>query len=128
MQSGAAILADDARGEYVNEKVYNDLKIDEFKALPDESFHRSVDLAVINADVEGYARTYTILPPTIYGLATHAIAEAGISNPHSLQIPYLIRAALARKRAGVVGKGLARWRSVHIDESTSCNAHCLPRF
>ncbi len=111
------MLTDDARGEYATETIYDDLNVEQYKAIPDTAFHRDVDTLVINADVEGYARTYIVLPSTIYGIAKHPLTEAGVSNPHSMQIPTLIKAALARKRAGVVGKGKALWPDVHIDDS-----------
>ena len=65
---------------------------------------------------EGYARTYIILPSTIYGLAKNQLVDAGIQNPFSIQIPLLIKASLGRGRAGMVGKGLALWPDVHIDD------------
>ena len=61
-------------------------------------------------------RTYIILPSTIWGIAKNPLTDAGLANPHSQQIPKLIYAALGRGRAGVVGKGLALWPDVHIDD------------
>ena len=97
--------------------------------------HRNVDLAIFQADKEGvffhclrsellihvfrhlgYVRAYIVLPSTIYGIAKNPLVDAGLQNPHSQQIPNLIKAALARGRAGMVGKGLARWPNVHIDD------------
>lgn len=46
----------------------------------------------------------------------NALVDAGIQNPHSIQIPTIIRASLDRGQAGMVGKGLALWPDVHIDE------------
>lgn len=37
-------------------------------------------------------------------------------NPYSIQIPFLIRASIDRGVAGVVGKGIALWPDVHIDD------------
>ena len=117
VQSGTGLLVDDARGEYPTETVYSDLNVAQLKAIPPTAFHRKVDLLVIGADEEGYARTHIVLPSTVYGIAQHPLVEAGISNPYSMQIPLLIRSSLARKRAGVIGKGLSLWPSVHIDDS-----------
>ncbi|KAK7690488.1 hypothetical protein QCA50_005586 [Cerrena zonata] len=50
-------------------------------------------------------------------MSTTPLVDAGIQNPHSLQIPTLIKAALDRKQAGVVGKGNAFWPDVHIDDT-----------
>ena len=68
----------------------------------------------------GYLKSYIILPSTIYGLADNPLVQAGIQNPQSIQIPTLIKASLGRKQAGVVGKGIALWPDVHIDDSKSC--------
>ncbi|PIL35390.1 hypothetical protein GSI_02116 [Ganoderma sinense ZZ0214-1] len=115
--SGTGLLTDNARGEYPTETIYSDLNVEQLKAIPPTAFHRNVDLLVINADAEdGYARTYIVLPSTVYGIAKHPLVDAGISNAHSMQIPKLITTSLVRKRAGVVGKGLALWPSVHIDD------------
>ncbi|RPD64772.1 NAD(P)-binding protein [Lentinus tigrinus ALCF2SS1-6] len=92
------------------------LLIHTYKSIPDTAVHRNVDLLVINADIEGYARTYIIPPSTIYGIAKHALVDAGVSNAHSIQIPVIIEASLARKHAGVVGKGKSFWPDVHIDD------------
>lgn len=66
----------------------------------------------------GYLKSYIILPSTIWGIAKNPLVDAGIVNPYSQQIPKLIRAALARGQAGQVGKGLARWPDVDIEEGT----------
>ena len=92
-----------------------------------------MDLAILEADKEGarsvhlirstsktlclgYLKSYIILPSTIYGLATHRLVKDGIANPHSIQIPSLIKAAVGRGEAGVVGKGVPIWPSVEINE------------
>ena len=117
LQSGTGLLVDNARGEYVTETIYDDFNVEQYKAIPETAFHRNVDKLVHNADVEGYVRSYVVLPSTIYGIAKNALTEAGVSNPHSMQIPALIKAALDRGRPGVIGKGKAYWPSVHIDDS-----------
>ena len=37
-------------------------------------------------------------------------------NPISIQVPLLIKAAIGRGQAGMVGKGHAYWPDVHIDD------------
>ena len=49
-----------------------------------------------------------ILPPLIYGIGT------GLFNRTSIQIPLLIRAALKRGKAEMIGPGEATWDNVHI--------------
>lgn len=60
--------------------------------------------------------TYSIVPGTIYGLASGRFIELGIQNPHSIQIPLLIRAGIARGHAGMVGKGVNLWPNAHVDD------------
>ncbi len=115
-QSGLGVLADDARGEYASDTIYSDLNVQQLKSIPETAFHRTVDLRVIDADQTGYVRCHIVLPSTVYGVAKHALVEAGVANPHSIQIPTIIRASLRRGRAGVVGKGLALWPSVHTTD------------
>ncbi|KAI0696906.1 NAD-P-binding protein [Cytidiella melzeri] len=117
--SGTGLLTFEGatKGMYATEKIYRDDDPDDIEAsFPPTAFHRDVDLAIVQADKEGYARTYIILPSTIWGIAKNELVDVGIANPYSIQIPALIRAALARGRAGVVGKGLACWPSVNIEE------------
>ncbi|KAI0767991.1 NAD-P-binding protein [Trametes elegans] len=114
--SGTGLLTDDARGEYVTETIYSDLNVEQLKSIPPTAFHRDVDLLVIEADTQGYARTHIIFPSTIYGIAEGPLFDAGVSNPHSIQIPYLIKASLDRKQAGIVGKGVSLWPDVHIHD------------
>ena len=59
------------------------------------------------------------MPSTIYGLATGKLVDIGVQNRHSVQMPNLIRASLARGQAGIVGEGKNVWPNVNIDESES---------
>jgi hypothetical protein len=83
--------------------------------LPDSAFHRNVELEVLSA--ASRVRTHIVLPPTIYGIADHALVQKGIANDQSIQLPALIRASVARGQAGVVGKGENVWPNVHISDS-----------
>ncbi|KAG2003467.1 hypothetical protein CC2G_004069 [Coprinopsis cinerea AmutBmut pab1-1] len=96
--------------------VYDDSDPDQIETLAPTQLHRNVDLELVQADKEGYVKTYIILPSTIYGIADHKLVQLGISNPHSIQIPSLIKASLGRGQAGMVGKGVNRWPNVHIDD------------
>ncbi|KAI0766951.1 NAD-P-binding protein [Trametes elegans] len=112
--SGTAVLSDTAKRGDGTETIYSDLNVEQLKAIPPTALHRNVDLLVIEADAQGYARTHIIFPSTVYSIAQGPLFDAGISNPHSMQIPYLIRAALGRKRAGIVGEGNVLRPNVHI--------------
>ncbi|KDR76268.1 hypothetical protein GALMADRAFT_247574 [Galerina marginata CBS 339.88] len=114
--SGTGVITDDAAGDRSWDTIYDDLNPDQIETLADTQQHRNVDLELVKADKEGYVKTYIILPPTIYGIATGRIAELGVQNVHSIQIPSLIRASLARGRGGMVGAGKNIWDNVHIDD------------
>ncbi|KIJ63834.1 hypothetical protein HYDPIDRAFT_40854 [Hydnomerulius pinastri MD-312] len=114
--SGTGVLTDNAGGNYAYDTVYDDLNLDQLETLPDTQLHRNVDLRVIAADKEGYARTYIVLPSTIYGFATGKLVDLGIQNPRSILIPVLVQVSLSRGRGGMVGKGANRWPNVHIDD------------
>jgi hypothetical protein len=64
----------------------------------------------------GYARTYIILPSTIYGIASGRLVELGIQHSRSQQIPRLVKVSLDRGQGGMVGIGKNMWSNVHIDE------------
>jgi hypothetical protein len=69
------------------------------------------------ASLPGYAKTYIVMPSTIYGIATGKLVDLGIQNIHSEQIPALIKVSLARGQGGMAGEGKNIWPLVHIDES-----------
>ena len=62
---------------------------------------------------------HIVTPATIWGPPEHELAKAGLTNTHSIQIPGMIKAALARGQAGVVGKGKAVWAASHVDDGES---------
>ncbi|KAJ7701214.1 hypothetical protein B0H17DRAFT_1046230 [Mycena rosella] len=114
--SGTGVLADDAKGMHVTDTIYDDSDADQIETLAPTQMHRNVDLAITQADVEGYVKTYIILPSTIYGIASGRFVDMGIQNPHSIQIPALISASLDRGQAGMVGEGKNLWPNVEIHE------------
>ncbi|KAI0729696.1 hypothetical protein C8Q72DRAFT_296216 [Fomitopsis betulina] len=114
--SGTGEIAEPAEGKYATENVYSDLDIEKLKAIPDNALHRHIDLAVISADEEGYARTYIISPALVYGVASGTVFDAGIAKRISMMIPSSIRSAIDRKRSATVGPGKAVWSYVHVDD------------
>ncbi|KAL5519747.1 hypothetical protein ACEPAG_1407 [Sanghuangporus baumii] len=115
--SGTGVLMDNAGGNYATDRIYDDAKVEDIESLdPKTQVHREVDIEVVSADTAGYARTYIVLPSLVYGIAKNGLTEAGIQNPHSIQVPNLIRASLARGQGGVVGLGKNKWPNVHIDD------------
>lgn len=134
----------DTKGESPTSVIFDDSDFEQIANIKPTAPHRNVDLAIFQADKDGvyaasgflsspilihplgYVRAYIILPSTIYGIAKNPLVEVGIQNPHSQQIPALINAALGRGQAGMVGKGLALWPDVHVDDSKQLTA--LPSF
>ncbi|KAL0566871.1 hypothetical protein V5O48_015123 [Marasmius crinis-equi] len=114
--SGTGTLTDKAAGMYTSDTIYDDSDPDQIETLPATQIHRDVDLEIVGADREGYIKSYIVLPATIYSIARGPLFEAGISNPHSIQVPGLIRASIARKQAGMVGKGANFWPNVDVHE------------
>jgi hypothetical protein len=76
-----------------------------FTKIPETNPHRSVDLEIVKADAAGICKSYIVLPSTIWGEGKGELYEKEISNSFSQQIPNMIRAALDRGQAGVIGKG-----------------------
>ncbi|KAF8837821.1 NAD(P)-binding protein [Paxillus ammoniavirescens] len=114
--SGTGVLTDNAGGMHEYDTIWDDMNPDQLETLPDTQIHRNVDLMVLAADKEGYARTYIVLPSMTYGFATGKLVDMDIQNTRSIQIPMLVGASIARRRGGMVGEGLNRWPNVHIDD------------
>ncbi|PPQ95716.1 hypothetical protein CVT26_008359 [Gymnopilus dilepis] len=114
--SGTGVLADNAEGKSATETIYDDSNPEQIESLPDTQLHRNVDLEILRADKEGYVKAHIILPSTIWGLGTGVLVDQGIQNRLSIQVPQLIRASLARGRAGMVGDGKNIWPDVNIDD------------
>ncbi|KAJ7495586.1 hypothetical protein FB451DRAFT_1360298 [Mycena latifolia] len=101
-----------------NATVYDDSDADQIETLAPTQIHRKVDLAITQADAEGYIKSYIILPAVIFGLATGRFVDLGLQNPHSMLIPWLIKTSLDRGQSCMVGEGKNVWSNVEINELT----------
>ncbi|KAJ7458515.1 NAD-binding protein [Mycena latifolia] len=110
------VLIDDAKGMFASDTVYDDTNTVQLETIDPEQPHRNVDLAIIDADKEGYVKSYIIIPSTVYGRATGPFVAAGLQNPTSMQVPQLINASLDRGQGGMVGLGENLWPNVEINE------------
>jgi len=115
--SGTGVVMDDAKGMYPYDTIYDDSNVEQMGSLLPSQLHRNVDLMILDADTEGYVKSYIILPSTIYGFASGPFVEKGIQNPRSIQIPLLVKTSIDRGRAGMVGEGKNIWPNVHIDDA-----------
>lgn len=104
--SGSSIVADEARGDFASDKIYDEDT--PFVAVAGKQARVAIDDIVRGAAARG-VRSAIVCPTMIYG------SGLGLARD-SVQIPKL--AALARK-AGVVrhvGKGLNVWSNVHVED------------
>ncbi|KAF8623670.1 hypothetical protein AX17_007368 [Amanita inopinata Kibby_2008] len=114
--SNAATVIDDEQGMDSTDIVYSDMNIPQLETLHIAQPHRIVDVALVEADAQGYVESYIILPGTIYGTASGPLVDLGLQNAHSQQIPKLVEAALDRGQGGMIGEGRNVWPNVHIDD------------
>jgi len=114
--SGTGVLTDKAGGNYEGTDIYSDLDIPKIESLPETQPHRDVDLTIVAAAEEGYARTWIIFPSTIWGLADTIFVKEGLQKPDSQQIPARIWLAVKVGKAVYVGEGKNVWPHVLIDE------------
>ncbi|KAF9496795.1 NAD(P)-binding protein [Pleurotus eryngii] len=115
-RSCLGVLVDDAAGMYQYDTIWNDTNPAQMATLAPTQMHRDVDLMIVEADKEGYVKTYIVLPSTIYGVAQGLLVDLGIANNRSMQIPAIVRASLDRKQGGMVGLGKNVWPNVDIEE------------
>ncbi|KAI0435750.1 NAD(P)-binding protein [Xylaria telfairii] len=95
--SGSSVIFDDLNG------------IEDIRSMIQEHPSRAVDNYVLKvAAGAANIKTALVFPPIIYGVGRGPI------NQRSIQIPFLVKATIERKRGLQVGKGLSRWGNVHI--------------
>ncbi|KAF9078699.1 NAD-binding protein [Rhodocollybia butyracea] len=114
--SGTGVYADMVNGAHANSEVFDDANADQIETLSPTAPHRPVDEVIVSGDAEGYVRSYIVLPSTVWGIAKGPLFESKISNPHSKQIPYCVRAGLVRGQGGMLTEGRNVWPLVEIHE------------
>ncbi|KAJ7025644.1 hypothetical protein C8F04DRAFT_131803 [Mycena alexandri] len=102
--SGTGCLGDRAQGAFSSETVYNDLDIAQIETLPATQPHRNVDLAIVEADNQGYTDTYIVLPGLVFGTPHGILAREAVQNPTNLALTGFIRASFTRGAAGLHGE------------------------
>ncbi|KAF9562653.1 NAD(P)-binding protein [Agrocybe pediades] len=123
--SGTAFIGDNAAGLRSEESTYSDLEVERLNAIPVSVVHRNVDIPIIEADKAGVIQGYIVAPSVVFGVPTGPLAENKIQNVHSIIVPALVRAALDRKRAAYIGKGLNRWSATNVNETADLYALIL---
>lgn len=106
--SGSSVVGDDARGNRLSQAVFDEDT--PFVVGPGKQARHALNGMLLGAADRG-VRTVVICPTLIYGVGR------GL-NPHSIQIPFLVEQARTNGVVRVVGHGLNRWSTVHIDDLT----------
>ncbi|KAI9045670.1 NAD-dependent epimerase/dehydratase [Aspergillus affinis] len=109
--SGTSILGDQPiSGKKVDLGVYSDATDDiyEYEKSRSPYSQRITDIVVIQTGEKLDVPTYIVVPPTIYGEGSGPVATI------SQQVPILVREAIKRKQAIVIGNGNGIWNHVHI--------------
>lgn len=81
-------------------------------------FHLTIFFLKSPEFVSGYVKTYLILPPTIYGIATGPLTDRGLQHSRAHRIPSLVKIAIERGQGGLIGLGKNIWSQVHISDRT----------
>jgi len=115
--SGTSVVADDARGEWASDRIYDeDTPVE---PVPGKAARVAIDRLIVEAAGRG-VRSTVLCNSLIYGTGP------GL-NADSVQIPTLV--AEARKSGVVrhVGRGLNIWSNVHVDDMAELYALALAR-
>ena len=104
--SGSSVIGDDARGNSVSEAIFDEDT--PFVVSPAKQERHALNGTVLAAAARG-VRAVVVCPALIYGVGKGA-------NPRSIQIPFLVEQARAQGAVRIVGRGVNRWSTVHIDD------------
>jgi nucleoside-diphosphate-sugar epimerase len=104
--SGSSVIADDARGNVEGQAVYDETT--PFVVPKGRQARHALNQSLLAGAARG-VRTIIVCPTLIYG------SGRGL-NPHSVQVPFLVRQAREHRVVRVIGRGLNRWSTVHIDD------------
>ncbi|KAG8932968.1 hypothetical protein FRC01_011533 [Tulasnella sp. 417] len=115
--SGTGVLCKDLDGEFREGKVYDDNIIEDTKGIPDNAFHRNVDLEIFSAAKNGLIDAYIVAPCTIYGKSRGPLPRL------SMQINGMIKMALTHKEVVQLGPATNVWNSLYIGDL--CNFYAL---
>jgi len=115
--SCSSVVGDDARGNSLSSKVFDEAT--PFVVAPAKQARHQLNQTVHAAAQIGM-RTAVICPTLIYG------AGRGL-NKQSIQIPFLVDEARRRGAVHIVGTGVNRWSTVHIDDLTDVYSRVVMR-
>lgn len=104
--SGSSVIADNARGEYASDRVFEDDT--PFTPEPEKAARAAID-GLVRASASRGIRAAVLCNTMIYGTGL------GLS-PDSVQIPPLVKQAQASGVVRTVGPGLNVWSNVHLHD------------
>ncbi|MBJ9987849.1 NAD-dependent epimerase/dehydratase family protein [Paenibacillus sp. S28] len=105
--SGSSVIGDDALGDTISEKIYDEET--PFVPMDIRAYRAHIDKLVRRAGIDDWVRSIVIVPSMIYGKALGLPAE-------SAQVPQLVRKSQEMGAGVHVGKGVNRWSNVHIKD------------
>lgn len=105
--SGSSVIGDDARGDSMSEKIYDEET--PFDPMDIRAERVEINKLVRKAGIDDWVRSIVIVPSMIYGDAIGLPAE-------SAQLPQIIRKSREMGAGVYVGKGVNRWSNVHIKD------------
>ncbi|MFE0755961.1 NAD-dependent epimerase/dehydratase family protein [Inquilinus sp. NPDC058860] len=115
--SGTSVVADDARGEWASDRIYDeDTPVE---PVPGKAARVAIDRLIVDAAGRG-VRSVVLCNSLIYGTGPGLHAD-------SVQIPTLVAAARTSGVVRHVGRGLNIWSNVHVDDMAELYALALDR-
>ncbi len=115
--SGTSVIGDDAAGEAVTPHVFDDTRPFAANTHPIRQARHAIDTFVVGGAASG-VRSAVLCDSLIYGTGT------GLQTQTAL-IPPLVEQARASGVVRVVGHGLNRWSTVHVEDMASLYSQVL---
>jgi len=108
------------QGKEVPVDVWDDMDVERFETISPTVPHRPVDLEILNADKEGYLKSYLLIIPVVCGEPKSRFVDAGIQHSRCTIVVLLGKPALERGEAGVIGEGKNVWSIVDVNDCAYC--------
>ncbi|KAG8849552.1 hypothetical protein FRB96_000702 [Tulasnella sp. 330] len=106
--SGAALVAYPPGDS--NDRLYDDLKVEDIRNISPDQMHRNVDLKIFEAGDRGSIDTYIVAPSCVFGAGHGPVRNITTSSKVFVQV------ALQDKQAFQLGSATVVWDSVHLDD------------
>ncbi|KAK1217440.1 hypothetical protein PQX77_019904 [Marasmius sp. AFHP31] len=121
INSGTGLLANSQEPD--TETIWDDGNIEQMRNLPSDNLpsSRATELLCIDADRQGYVKSYIIAPSLVYGAPStprNILGGARISNLRAPFYQYLVQASTAKGSGISLGTQETIWPNVHLDDLT----------